>query len=76
MQELSSIVRKKIIKYYCAPYVTLRLLQHPRTMPTVILIMEWTLPDRASSKLSRGLSEAKPTGCLPTLSLFPDRESS
>lgn len=42
MQELSSIVRKKIIKYYCAQYVTLRLLQHPRTIPTVILIMEWT----------------------------------
>lgn len=39
MQELSSIVRKKIIKYYCVQYVTLRLLQHPRTMPTVILIM-------------------------------------
>ncbi len=44
MQELSSIVRKKIIKYYCAQSITLRLLQHPRTMPTVILIMEWTLP--------------------------------
>ncbi len=64
MQELSSIVRKKIIKYYCAQSVILRLLQHPRAMPPVMLIMEWTLPDRASSKLSRGVERSDTHGLL------------